>query len=142
LWDRAFAEIGNQKRGFDFKDSPFGKCWVDIYPFGSKEINYEHVFTGFIFVTPNDKLNFNSYYPYCEYGAEQEFYSKNSKTELDSLNFKNVIADFKYNKFIDETSWYMFEARFNFIPFIFYFLFLSIGILITLFHFIRTLIKY
>ncbi|MDR1346737.1 MAG: RDD family protein [Bacteroidales bacterium] len=39
-WDRALQNTGYKPVGFDFKDSPFGNDYFDIYPFSYKESLY------------------------------------------------------------------------------------------------------
>jgi len=50
-WDAAFAALNNPALGFDFKGSPFGKDDFDYWPFNTG-LNYEDVFTGFVFFKP------------------------------------------------------------------------------------------
>ena len=52
-WDAAFRYSGNPSVGFDFRDSPFGKDYFDHSQYLPEDgINYEDVYTGFIFYKP------------------------------------------------------------------------------------------
>jgi len=54
-WDAAFEAAGNPNLGFDFTGLPFGEDSFDYFPFPSKGLTYQDVFTGFIFYEPLEK---------------------------------------------------------------------------------------
>jgi hypothetical protein len=50
-WDKAFDICGNPSVGFDFRDTPFGKDYFDLFPdLGKKDtLCYQDIYTGYIF---------------------------------------------------------------------------------------------
>ena len=53
-WDAAFKVLAIDDRGFDFKNSPFGRDTFDIWPM-KVDFRYEDVFDGFVFYVPLEK---------------------------------------------------------------------------------------
>jgi len=51
-WDAAFALAGNPNLGFNFQGSPFGEDRFDYFPFFWTRLQYQDVFTGFVFFRP------------------------------------------------------------------------------------------
>ena len=98
-WDRAFSEIKNTPLGFDLKDTPFGRDKFDLFPWSKVDLSYEDVFTGFLFLNPISEKQYNKYYPYREFGAEQEYLTKYSNIKINSVDMKNTIVNYKFNEF-------------------------------------------
>jgi hypothetical protein len=146
-WDRAFEENKNRPVGFDFKGSPFGKDAFDYFPYSYyfphvTNLKYEDVFTGFIFNNPISKWKIDTSYPFREYGAEKEYLEKHSGIIINKSELENAIKDYKPNKMSDENKMRIFISLYNFIPYFFYFLLLSFGIVISTYHFIRLILKH
>jgi hypothetical protein len=74
-WDKAFEICGNPSRGFDFKDSPFGKDDFDlIVDLGQKNnISYQDIYTGYVFDVPLSKFVFQHGIPYAMDNFRNEF---------------------------------------------------------------------
>lgn len=145
-WDRAFEENKNRPIGFDFKGSPFGKDDFDYFPFfhyfpNVTNLKYEDIFTGFIFNKPLYEWKINNYYPFREDGAEKEYLEKHSGTILTKSELQKVTASFKPNKMEDENKMRIVYGLINFIPYFFYFIFLSFCLIISTYHFIRLIFK-
>jgi hypothetical protein len=146
-WDRVFEENKNRPIGFDFKGSPFGKDVFDYLPYSYyfpyvTNLKYEDVFTGFIFNKPIHEWKIDNYYPFREYGAEKEYLEKHSGTIINKSELQNAIADYKPNKMNDENKMRIFTSLYNFIPYFIYFLVLSLGIIVSIFHFFRLILKH
>jgi len=54
-WDASFKILNIENKGFNFKDSPFGNDYFDIWPFTKHNYKYSDVFNGFVFYKPLDK---------------------------------------------------------------------------------------
>ena len=77
IWDNSFFKSGNKSWGFNFKNSPFGKDAFDLHFMPSlKKLNYQDIFTGFVFFKPIDEHYF-------------------------SVGFKNIISDSFDNEIIN-----------------------------------------
>lgn len=126
-WDRAFEEIGNKNLGFNFKDSPFGQNRFDLAPWIKVDVKYQDVFTGFVFVTPTKDWKFNSYYPFRQYVANEEY---KEKVKNGLLSSEYIPVSFNYNKFKDEIIWIIIQGLNNFIPYLFYLLLLTLGLIV------------
>ncbi len=75
VWDVAFEETGNRPAGFDFKESPFGNDPFDMFPFLPSikgKLQYQDVFTGFVFTHPLDDQYFQKGIPGYFEGFEEE----------------------------------------------------------------------
>lgn len=57
-WDASFNVLNIEDKGFNFKDSPFGNDYFDIWPFTKHNFKYSEVFNGFVFYKSLDKNNF------------------------------------------------------------------------------------
>lgn len=79
VWDCAFNQIPDSTFAFDFKDSPFGACRLDLWSgLIVARGTYEDFFTGFIFYLPIKKHFKAVGYPY-EWDYEiDELYRRNS----------------------------------------------------------------
>jgi hypothetical protein len=67
-WEKAFEMAGNPETGFDFANSPFGSDNFDEYLWNSSsELQYQNVFTGFIFYKPLEKHISKIGFPYMLY---------------------------------------------------------------------------
>jgi hypothetical protein len=146
-WDRVFEENKNRPVGFDFKGSPFGKDTFDYFPYSYyfpyiTNLKYEDVFTGFIFNKPIQDWRIDNYYPFRKYGAEKEYLDKHSGTIINKSELQSAIADYKPNKMNDENKMRIFTSLYNFIPYFIYFLMLSLGIIVSIFHFFRLVLKH
>ena len=146
-WDRVFEENNNRPIGFDFKGSPFGKDVFDYFPYSYyfpyvTNLKYEDIFTGFIFNKPIHEWKFDNYYPFREYGAEKEYIEKHSGTKINKSELQNAIAVYRPNKMEDENKMRIFTSLYNFIPYFFYFLVVSLGIIVSIFHFFRLVLKH
>ena len=138
IWDRAFEEIGNISVGFNLKNSPFGKFKFDLFPFINRnDIKYEDVFTGYVFVNPYDKWNFNSYYPNRVYAAKQEYLNKLKTGIIDNESYIFYIANYEYNKLKDISFWKIWYSLYSIIPLLIYFTLLLVALLVSLYHFTR-----
>jgi hypothetical protein len=51
-WDASFEIANKESLGFDFKKSPFGNDFFDIFPYAKHNYNYQDIFTGFVFYLP------------------------------------------------------------------------------------------
>jgi hypothetical protein len=145
-WDRAFEENKNRPIGFDFKGSPFGKDAFDYFPYSYyfpyvTNLKYEDVFTGFIFNKPIFKWKIDNYYPFRKYGAEKEYLEKHSGIIINNSELENATEDYKPNKMNDKNKMRIFISLYNFIPYFIYFLVLSLGIIVSTFHFFRLILK-
>jgi hypothetical protein len=71
-WDRAFAVAGNPNVGFDFAGSPFGTDHFDAFvkTITPCSLNYQDVFTGFIFYKPIEEHIKKNGFPYMLYNFE------------------------------------------------------------------------
>ena len=125
-WDRAFHEIGNKRRGFDFKGNPFGKDKFDLAPWIEADVNYQDVFTGFVFVTPTNEWKFNSYYQFRQYAATKEYKEK----IRNGISPEYILESFEYNRFKDEVIWIIIQGFFNVIPYLFYLLLVMPGLIV------------
>jgi len=146
-WDRVFEENNNRPIGFDFKGSPFGKDVFDYFPYSYyfpyvTNLKYEDIFTGFIFNKPIHEWKIDNYYPFREYGAEKEYIEKHSGTIINKSELQNAIEVYKPNKMEDENKMRIFTSLYNFIPYFFYFLVVSLGIIVSIFHFFRLVLKH
>jgi hypothetical protein len=146
-WDRVFEENNNRPIGFDFKGSPFGKDVFDYFPYSYyfpyvTNLKYEDIFTGFIFNKPIHEWKIDNYYPFREYGAEKEYIEKHSGTIINKSELQNAIAVYRPNKMEDENKMRIFTSLYNFIPYFFYFLVVSLGIIVSIFHFFRLVLKH
>ena len=142
IWDRAFEENGNISVGFNLKDSPFGKSQFDMYPFINRnDIKYDDVFTGYIFVNPYDKWNFNSYYPNRVYAAKQEYLNKLRTGLISTENYIFKTENYEYNKFKDVYFWKIWYSLYSIIPLLIYFTLLFSALLVSLYHFTRIVKK-
>jgi hypothetical protein len=146
-WDRVFEENNNRPIGFDFKGSPFGKDVFDYFPYSYyfpyvTNLKYEDIFTGFIFNKPIHEWKIDNYYPFREYGAEKEYIEKHSGTKINKSELQNAIAVYRPNKMEDENKMRIFTSLYNFIPYFFYFLVVSLGIIVSIFHFFRLVLKH
>jgi len=71
-WDAAFELAGNPAKGFDFATSPFGDDHFDATFLQVNGLNYQDVFTGFIFYTPLSKQFCKSDFPFEFENTEKE----------------------------------------------------------------------
>ncbi len=55
-WDAAFKKLQKDNLGFDFKDSPFGNDYFELWPFTEHKFSYSQVFNGFIYYTPIEEI--------------------------------------------------------------------------------------
>jgi len=55
-WDASFKVLKKDNIGFDFKNSPFGNDYFDLWPFTVHKFNYSDVFNGFVFYKPIEKF--------------------------------------------------------------------------------------
>ncbi len=124
-WDRAFAQLNDKQIGFNFKNSPFGECKFDLYPFYPEGITYQDVFTGFVFVNSPKNFVYATYYPYREYGAMHELILKNKTKDL-LFNQNQYLYSKKDNKPC--------SYEFNLIPYLFYFVLLFFSLIIILLY--------
>lgn len=131
LWDKAFEGINHKQVGFNFKNTPFGEDKFDLFPWANVSIQYQDIFTGFVYVRPTEEWRFSSYYPFRQYAANKEYHEK---LEKGVINSGSIIESFKHNKFKDETIWIIFQGFYNLIPYIFYFLFIVPGLIILLIY--------
>lgn len=53
-WDAAFSKTGKESVGFNFREAPFGKDSLDLWPLNNP-FTYEDVFTGVAFYLPVEK---------------------------------------------------------------------------------------
>ena len=137
LWDRAFAEIGDKPTGFNFNDTPFGEDEFDLFPWSKETVNYEDVFTGFIYINPFDQWNFDSGYPFRQYGWEQEWLAKSANAPIDTTKFSSDSEHLKPNNFKDKTFWYIWHGLYNIIPFLIYFFLVCVGVIISTYHLLK-----
>jgi hypothetical protein len=105
-------------------------------------LKYEDIFTGFIFNKPIHEWKIDNYYPFREYGAEKEYIEKHSGTKINKSELQNAIAVYRPNKMEDENKMRIFTSLYNFIPYFFYFLVVSLGIIVSIFHFFRLVLKH
>jgi hypothetical protein len=54
-WDASFKILNIEDKGFNFKDSPFGNDYFDIWPFTKHNFKYSDVFNGFVFFKSLDQ---------------------------------------------------------------------------------------
>lgn len=54
-WDASFEIVNKESLGFDFKNSPFGKDFFDIFPYVEHNYKYQDIFTGYVFYLPLKK---------------------------------------------------------------------------------------
>jgi len=54
-WDASFKVVKKDNVGFDFKNTPFGKDYFDLWQFFSHNYKYQDVFTGFVYYKSPDK---------------------------------------------------------------------------------------
>jgi hypothetical protein len=67
-WDKAFEMAGNPETGFNFENSPFGSDNFDEFLWNSSsELQYQNVFTGFIFYKPLEQHISKVGFPYMLY---------------------------------------------------------------------------
>jgi len=67
-WDKAFKMAGNPEAGFNFENSPFGSDNFDEFLWNSSsELQYQNVFTGFIFYKPLEQHRSKVGFPYMLY---------------------------------------------------------------------------
>ena len=67
-WDKAFEMAGNPEAGFNFENSPFGSDNFDEFLWNSSsELQYQNVFTGFIFYKPLEQHISKVGFPYMLY---------------------------------------------------------------------------
>lgn len=55
-WDASFKNSNKDNIGFDFKNSPFGNDYFDLWTFTEHNFKYSDVFNGFIYFTPIEKI--------------------------------------------------------------------------------------
>jgi len=81
-WDLAFEINQNKPVGFDFKNTPFGNDYYDLYPLrGAKtKLKYEDIFTGMIFYKPYLELK-EVVHPYRRHALLQSIKTKNIDLE-------------------------------------------------------------
>ena len=74
-WDKAFEMCDNKPVGFDFKDSPFGNDYFDLFMgWGRREsITYKNIYTGYIFYKPLSDYWFQSGIQNALDGFEDEY---------------------------------------------------------------------
>ena len=67
-WDKAFEIAGNPEAGFNFENSPFGSDNFDEFLWNSSsELQYQDVFTGFIFYKPLEQHKRKVGFPFMLY---------------------------------------------------------------------------
>lgn len=67
-WDKAFEMAGNPEAGFNFENSPFGADNFDEFLWNSSsELQYQDVFTGFIFYKPLEQHKSKVGFPHMLY---------------------------------------------------------------------------
>lgn len=55
-WDASFKYLNKNNIGFDFKKSPYGNDYFDLWPFTEHNYTYSDVFNGYIYYTQIEKL--------------------------------------------------------------------------------------
>lgn len=98
-WDRAFALSGNPDVGFDFQNSLFGRDRFDASVDNpSDELNYEDVFTGFIFYKPLEQQIEKTGFPYMFDNFEDSILRRAKCVSLSyAEGCKNEIENYKAN---------------------------------------------
>lgn len=95
-WDASFKIAGKENIGFDFKNSPFGKDHLDIWPDTSIGYHYQDIFTGFVFYLPLEKHKLS-------FGVKNFLYGVNFEEMINEWNlFNKALGKIEEKKYSQE----------------------------------------